>query len=296
MFLADGTAEGLRLVEKSNWNGMAITCSRAQYPQVREREEFSRPGVYLLSGPSSLGSGRQSVYIGQADVARSRLDNHHRTREWTQLILFVSRDTSLNKAHVQYLEARLIEMASKARRVDVENANAPRITFLSEADQADADAFLDDMLLIYPVLGVTAFEVVAPVASADTLVSNELLDLLYLKALLTDARGRYTPEGFIVLTGSQARLNPVESLQATYRDLRESLLEKGVLVERDGFLEFTQDYRFDSPTQAACVLTGRSASGWVEWQDHRGRTLRKLESLAVPRNSLEESDSDLPGD
>ncbi len=58
MFLADGTPEGLRLVEKSNWNGLAVMCSRAQYPEARGRDEFSRPGVYLLFGPSSAGSGR----------------------------------------------------------------------------------------------------------------------------------------------------------------------------------------------------------------------------------------------
>lgn len=279
MFLANGTPDGLRLVEKSNWNGLAVMCSRAQYPEARSREEFSRPGVYLLSGPSPDGSGRQTIYIGQADIARERLDNHQRTRDtWTHLILFVSRDTTLNKAHVQYLESRLIERANQARRVDVENGNAPRVPFLSEADKADAEAFLDDMLLIYPVLGVTAFEVIAETGSAPRVVKE---DVLRLRALDADATGRYTPEGFIVFAGSRARPVPVDSLHVGYRQIRDSLLAKGVFAMQDHHWVLTQDYRFDSPSQAACVFAGRAASGWTEWKNDHDKTLRELQDIAV---------------
>ena len=45
IFLVDGTPEGLRLIEKSLWTGIGIVCSRNQYPSVRKRDEFSRPGI-----------------------------------------------------------------------------------------------------------------------------------------------------------------------------------------------------------------------------------------------------------
>lgn len=132
LFLADGTPDGLRIVEKSNWSGLGVMCARAQYPDVRDRDEFGRPSVYLLLGPSPSGSNRQSVYIGQADMARERLDSHARTKDfWTHLILFSSKDTNLNKAHVQYLESQLIELAIRAKRVDVDNGNSPRMPALS---------------------------------------------------------------------------------------------------------------------------------------------------------------------
>ncbi len=192
--------------------------------------------------------------------------------------MFVSRDTTLNKAHVQYLESRLIELANQARRVDIENGNAPRMPFLSEADKADADAFLDDMLLIYPVLGVTAFEVVAETSGST---QPERRDVLRLQALDADATGRYTPEGFIVFDGSIARAVPVPSLQAGYQEIRNGLLASGVFVAHDQHWILTQDYRFDSPSQAAIVFAGRAASGWTEWKDDRGRTLRALQEMAV---------------
>lgn len=287
MFLADGTPEGLRLVEKSNWNGLAVMCSRAQYPEVRGRDEFSRPGVYLLTGPASDGSGRQTIYIGQADIARERLDQHQRNRDsWSSLILFVSRDTTLNKAHVQYLESRLIELATRARRVDIENGNAPRTPFLSEADRADADAFLDDMLIIYPVLGVRAFEVTSDVveraAHAPTQAQSEVL---HLSVRGTQATGQDTPEGFIVFAGARARPDAVPSFQGGYRELRDKLLETGVFEARDNMWVLMQDYRFDAPSHAAGVLAGRGVNGREAWRDAQGRTLKQLQELALERLS-----------
>ena len=42
VFLADGRPDGLRLVEKSNWTGLALVCARADYSRVRARR--SGPG------------------------------------------------------------------------------------------------------------------------------------------------------------------------------------------------------------------------------------------------------------
>ncbi len=50
--------EEYRLLEISNWTGIAAMCSRAKYPENRDREEFGRPGVYVLVGPSQSDTGR----------------------------------------------------------------------------------------------------------------------------------------------------------------------------------------------------------------------------------------------
>ncbi len=275
LFLVDGTPDGLRLVEKSNWTGIAAMCSRAQYPDVRARDEFGRPGVYVLIGPSQSGGSRQAVYIGQADVARDRLDSHLRGKDfWTQLVLFSSKDSNLNKAHVSYLEARLVELAKSAKRADVENGNVPRGPALSEADRADAEAFLEDMLLVYPVLGITAFEVIGE-------ATPSVAPRLTLRGKDTLAYGRDTPEGFVVLQGSKGRLDTVPSMHAYLRDLRQELITAGVLEIRPEGLVLVQDYRFDSPSTSAGVLLGRSSNGRVEWKDDQGRSLKELEEAAL---------------
>jgi hypothetical protein len=284
IFLADGTPDGLRIVEKSNWTGRAVMCSRAQYPNLRGRDEFARPGVYVLLSPASTLQGGQAVYIGQADVARERLDTHLRNREfWTHLIAFSSKDENLNKAHVQYLEARLIELATKAKRVMVENGNAPRLPNLSEADRADAEAFLDDMLVIYPLLGVPAFETIeGGVTSAGP--------RLRLRGKDCEAEGSDTPEGFIVYKGGVARKQTVPSTHQFVLTLRDQLEEQRVLVAGPNGLILAQDYAFASPSTAAAVFMGRNANGRLEWKDREGRTLKDLQEASLPSTAAQDSE------
>lgn len=280
MFLADGTPDGLKLVEKSNWNGLAVMCARADYPQVRARAEFSRPGVYVLVSPAADVAGRQSLYVGQADHARDRLDQHLRGKDdWTHVILFVSNHTALNKAHVQYLESQLIALAHKARRAELTNGNAPSAPFLSEADRADADAFLDDMLLIYPILGVNAFE-------AHSTLPPKLdpqRPRLYLKSRDADAEGEDAAEGFTVFAGSIARRETIPAIHSHPHllALREDLQQNGVLIPDDKGLRFTQDYRFSSPSNAAGVLVGGAENGRTAWKDAQGRTLKSIQEHAL---------------
>src|SRR5215207_1410243 len=136
ILLLDGTPDGLRLIYNSNWNGLAMMCSRAKYPAMKGRNEFNYPGVYLLYSPSGAETRGTALYIGQADNIRERLDNHNRGKEfWSQLAVFTSTSGHLNRAHAQYLESRLISLAQRARRADVLNGNEPRLPYLSESDR-----------------------------------------------------------------------------------------------------------------------------------------------------------------
>jgi hypothetical protein len=57
------------------------------------------------------------------------------------LIFFVSKDENLTKAHIKYLEGKLIEMTKAADRFELENTNANGAS-LPESDTADMDVFL----------------------------------------------------------------------------------------------------------------------------------------------------------
>jgi hypothetical protein len=51
LFLADGTADGLKIIEKSNWNGCGLACpKKVLFERHRKRSELTKPGVYLLVG------------------------------------------------------------------------------------------------------------------------------------------------------------------------------------------------------------------------------------------------------
>lgn len=269
IFIPSGEPEGLRIVEKSNWTGQGVVFPRAQYPEVRKRPELCRTGVYVLWGPGE--SGRlPRVYVGEGDGVLHRLDQHAKQKDfWTHAAVFTSKDQNLNKAHVQYLEARLVELAAEAKRAELDNGNVPQRPTLSEADAADAEGFLGDLLLCLPVVGVSVFEK----ARADTTPSCDL----FLTSKGITARGVDSSEGFVVRSGSRAVQTTVPSCHAYLVELRESLIEQGVLIpDQDGY-KLAQDYTFNSPSTAAGVLLGRSANGRVEWKDAKGRTLKGIQ-------------------
>jgi len=274
IFLADGTPEGLRIIEKSNWTGRGFDFARADWTRVRGRTDFAKPGVYVLMGPADDGGA--IVYIGEADELRARLNMHHAALDfWTRAIAFVSKDENLNKAGVKYLESRLVGLAVSAKRAQLRNGNIPNPPFLSEADQAEAEGFLEEMLPIYPLLGLSAFEIV--VASATATQTPRLR----LEGPAAEAFGRDTAEGFIVEAGSRARASETSSLPSYVRTLRKRLLAEQILVASDQNLTLAKDWVFSSPSTAATAMLGRPANGRTEWCDLSGRTLKSIQEEAA---------------
>lgn len=270
IFLADGTPLGLRVIEKSNWTGRGFDFARADWPTVRGRSDFGRPGVYVLHGLGADGQVR--VYIGEADELRARLNQHYggpTSKEfWARAVTFTSKDENLNKAHVRFLESRLIQLAHDAKRAKLENGNVPALPALSEYDRAEAAAFLDEMLVIYPLLGIDAFAPPSVHSTAPT---------LHLHGRGISAVGHDTAGGFVVRAGSRAAGTEVPSLVEYVRKLRRTLRDSDVLVPDGEHLRVTQDYRFTSPSMAAAVLLGRTANGRAEWKDAQNRSLRTIQ-------------------
>lgn len=276
IFLPEGTPEGVRLVSKSNWTGLAVASSRSRYPSARvEREEFRRPGVYLLTGPPENSKYESRIYLGEGEDPRVRIDAHHAQKDfWNRLVLFTSSGQILNKATLRYIEARLLEIANAAGRAEIDNGTGPALPPLSEPDQQDAESFLGDTLIIYPLLGINAFE------QPD---QAEMGDLLTLSGPQAAGKGVETDDGFLVFAGARARAATVESIPPWAQTLRDELVESGALVP-DGSsasLNLIADHEFKSPSAAAAVLLGRSAAGPLEWRSSEGTPLRKLREEAV---------------
>ena len=50
MFVPDGDPEGVRLIDRMNWTGLGVVFPRSKWPEVKNRKEFGRTGVYILTG------------------------------------------------------------------------------------------------------------------------------------------------------------------------------------------------------------------------------------------------------
>ena len=276
VFLPTGDPEGLKVVEKSNWTGRGLVIPRAMFGESKSREELGRTGVYLLVGPSET-STLPALYVGEGDPIRPRLEQHAKNKDfWTHAGGFTSKDTNLNKAHVQRLESRLVELAKNAKRCVLENGNMPAPPSLSEADEAMAEGFLDDVLLCLPILGYSMFEAGAAVAAK----SNE--ETLYLSAKGVEATGKNTAAGFVVFANSMTvgndKVTPslVNHFPAV-QEMRDEMIRQQVLVPKgDNFL-LTLDYTFSSPSMASSVVLGRTSNGREAWKTKGGRTLKELQ-------------------
>ena len=270
IFVPGGNPDGLRTIEKSNWSGAGIVIPRALMGEAKGRPELTRTGVYVLIGPPEE-SGLPSVYVGEGDPIKPRLEQHAVKKDfWTSCIAFTSKDENLNKAHVQYIESRLITCAADAKRCVLDNGNVPALPSLSDADAADAEGFLLEMLLCFPVLGLGVFSAAA--------VSKKSANLRQITAKGVKAEGMETADGFIVRSGSEAVKSDRPSCPDQIRKMRAALIDNGVLKLVGDRYAFTQDYAFSSPSTAAGVVQGGAANGRVDWKTKDGKTLKELQA------------------
>ena len=160
---AQGNPDGLKVIWPSNWSGRSLAFPRTAFPDIKKNKEFAFAGVYVLVGPSEDAHiDTPQIYIGEADEIRSRLETHVAQLDfWTWCIFFVSNDGSLNKANAKYIEHKLFTLAKQVDRA-VLDQNVPQDVALSESDEADAESFLAEMLDIFPVVGLTAFQLAQP--------------------------------------------------------------------------------------------------------------------------------------
>jgi len=275
LFLPRGDAKSLRTAEISNWTGKAIAAPRTELDDLSAREELDKAGVYILTGSDPLANTPRA-YIGEAEVIRDRL-KQHKTKEFSiSAIVFVSKDENLTKAHVRYLESRLLAEAAQIDRFTLEQNQAGG-SRLPESDREDMEVFLSRIRQLLPVLGS---DLLIPVAQPAAKPQSG--GLLFCRRKGAEARGHRTPDGFVVLRGSTAVLQERESAKSWPATIatRKQLIVDGTLTQKDGFYEFVRDVQFSSPSAAAAVIEGGSANGLIEWKTKDGVTLKELDEQA----------------
>jgi hypothetical protein len=62
-----------------------------------------------------------------------------------------------------------------------------------------------------------------------------------------------------------------------YGQLRDRLVQEGILVADGDHVRLTKSHLFDSPCAAASVLSGGNKNGRTEWRNAAGRTLKQLQ-------------------
>jgi hypothetical protein len=243
LFLPRGDAKSLRTAEISNWSGKAVAAPRTELDELLARDELEKAGVYILIG-SDPRTNAPLAYIGEAEIIRDRLKQHKTKEFWVSAIVFVSKDENLTKAHVRYLENRLLAEASQVNRFTLDQ-NQPGGSRLPESDREDMEVFLSRIRQLLPVLGS---DILAPIAQPATAAQPGGVLLCRIKG--AEACGQRTANGFVVFRGSTAVLEQRPSAESYpyVVSKRNQLIEDGSLSEKkNGFLVFNKDTEFSSP-------------------------------------------------
>lgn len=273
LFLPHGDARRLRVGEVSNWTGKALAAPRTELDDLLARDELESAGVYFLLGVNP-DTGDSLAYIGEAEVIRDRLRQHKAKDFWTSVVVFVSKDENLTKAHVRYLENRLLQEAKAVGRYVLENSNGSNPK-LPESDREDMEVYLTRIRQVLPVLGT---DLLSPIAGSARPTQQQAR--LICKIKNATATGRRTESGFVVFAASTAVLSVRPSAESQYPNtlsLRQRLIQEKTLVEKDGAYVFSKDVEFTSPSAAAAVIHGGSANGLTAWKDGSGKSLKELE-------------------
>jgi len=172
---------------------------------------------------------------------------------WVSAIVFVSKDENLTKAHVGYLENRLLAEAAQVNRFKLEQ-NQPGGSRLPESDREDMEVFPARIRQLLPVLGS---DILAPIAQPAAKAQRG--GVLFCRIKGAEAQGQRTANGFVVFSGSSAVREQRRSAESYPYVLtqRNQLIADGTLIERDGFLVFSKDAEFSSPS--AGLWSGRQS-------------------------------------
>lgn len=273
LFLVDGSANGLMIASIHGWTGAVLVASQATFSALTTRAEVDRTGIYILYGPDPEDSLKMRAYIGEADSVRTRIVQSGNARGfWETAVVVTTSDDALTKGHVRYLEARLIEMASAAGRVNLDNGQEPSAEKrrLPEADRANMEAFLANLRTILPVVGLDLLKprpraAVATGTPVEVRTQNETKFAINhksgVRAIAVEEDGE-----FIVLEGSEA-LRDTDYARNSYAKLKQDLIAKGVLMTTPdaGRYAFSTSYAFSSPSAAGSVILDRNTNGRTRW-------------------------------
>ena len=165
MLLYDGSLGGVIRIEDSNWNaGELFSAPRDSVSDLIDTGACNRYGVYLLLSPDK-------VYVGQSSDLAKRISQHIAGKDWWEsVIILTTKDDTLNRSDIDYLEYVLIEKANAIQNLESDNkksGNPPKVDIFKKTL---LNQYLDEALFLMQLIGIKAF---APVKTSRKVRKNK---------------------------------------------------------------------------------------------------------------------------
>jgi hypothetical protein len=205
---------------------------------------------------------------------------------WTEAVIFVTPDGTLEKGRVKYLENRFFTIATEAKRYIVKNGNTPPQSPMPKQIRDLLEEFIIYAQLLLPALGYMAFEPLPSSDKNDADVENELLYFSRSKGKGGNAIGRITSDGFWVLKGSYIYPQVADYTASGIKKARENYAAS---TDKNGILQ--EDICFGSPSYASTFVCGKNSNGLVEWKNKDGVSIKNLDSGEVETSALDKKKS-----
>lgn len=268
IFLPDGSPTSVREAEITNRLLKAILFPRNKIQEVAKREMVHFTGVYFLFGTDEDGSSPM-VYIGEGEDCYKRIQAHNRNKDfWTHCVVLTTKTNEYTKTDGKYLEHYCLEHAEKIGRYKTDNDTGSKKPSLPESREYDLLDNFETLKILLATLGYPLFE--------EKRKAKSTKELFYCKGKDANAQGELTDDGFVVYKGSLANKVTSRTVGDWVKNMRLSLIEDKILVEKKGVLEFQEDFIFKSPSGASANVLARSSNGWTDWKNKDGKTLDEL--------------------
>jgi len=284
LVLRDADPNGLVTATRDNWTGKAYSLPLADLKLLNGI--INGAGVYVLDGIIDDGSNSQVIYIGEAEDILKRLTSKHQQLSkkdilWQRVVIFLSVGEDLHKGHVKWLESKLIEKAKKSGKAEITNDTAPVAPALPQPDLVFTKTFLQNMLVLYPLLGINIFTKNDD-ENKSTDVTNEIYseELYLFRENEKIAKGRITKTGgIVILANSKIYKNePSYITKHTHIVKARNFIKENNMLEEfdDNYYILKDNYELTSPSTAAAVVTGKPENGRVKWKNIDGKTYDEL--------------------
>ena len=152
MLLYDGSLGGVIRIEDSNWNaGELFSAPRESVSEMIDTGACNRYGVYLLLSANK-------VYVGQSSDLAKRISQHIAGKDWWEsVIILTTKDDTLNRSDIDYLEYVLIEKANAIQNLDSDNkksGNPPKVDIFKKTL---LNQYLEEALFLMQLIGIRVF-------------------------------------------------------------------------------------------------------------------------------------------
>ena len=160
LFLIDDGVNGRIKAQIQNWTGLVYKIPRDRLKECKDLEPFHQSGVYILFG-------KEYAYVGQAEVRQNGMGIHQRLLEhendklknlWDEVVMFTTKDNTLGKTEISYLEHHFYNRMKKYGQYILKNSNVPQQGTITEEKRSELEEYVEKSELVLNILGFKAFK------------------------------------------------------------------------------------------------------------------------------------------